>query len=160
MNRSVTEAGRGAPMTVESGEPARRSSAMFARRRAFRGRAFLFAVNRESRDCVGLAREVRGGSSAGSASQETSPRWLLREARGERMRIVTAEPLNAESPLEALREDITPLSEFFVRSHFSPPNIARRDHVLSVGGAVHHELRLNMDDLEAMGTRRFAATLE
>jgi len=76
------------------------------------------------------------------------------------MRIVTAEPLNAESPLEALREDITPLSEFFVRSHFSPPNIARRDHVLSVGGAVHHELRLNMDDLEAMGTRRFAATLE
>ncbi len=76
------------------------------------------------------------------------------------MQILSADPLNAETPLEDLREDITPQSRFFVRSHFTRPDLDPRRHVLAVSGAVERELKLNMVELEAMGTRTMAVTLE
>ncbi len=76
------------------------------------------------------------------------------------MRIVTAEPLNAETPLDDLKEDITPQSRFFVRNHFRLPDVAPGKHVLEIGGAVKRALQLHLDDLEAMGTRTLALTLE
>lgn len=76
------------------------------------------------------------------------------------MRILSADPLNAETPIEGLREDIPPQSRFFVRSHFSQPDPDPRRHVLAVGGAVEQELHLRMADLEAMASNTLAVTLE
>src|SRR2546425_3979753 len=78
----------------------------------------------------------------------------------ERVRILSAEPLNAETPLAALEEALTPESEFFVRSHFRRHDMAPRKPVLEVVGAIEHPLRLNLADLEAMGTRTLAVTVE
>src|SRR3989449_6187525 len=77
----------------------------------------------------------------------------------ERVRILSAEPLNAETPLEALAEDLTPESSFFVRSHFRRPDVPRKQ-VLEVVGAVQQALRLHIADLQSMGTRTLTATLE
>src|SRR3989449_7289689 len=78
----------------------------------------------------------------------------------ERVRTLSAEPLNAETPLEALAEDLTPESSFFVRSHFRRPDVRPRKQVLEVVGAVQQALRLDIADLQAMGTRTLTATLE
>src|SRR2546426_6997008 len=78
----------------------------------------------------------------------------------ERVRILSAEPLNAETPLEALTEDPTPESSFFVRSHFHRPDVAQRKQVLEVVGAVQQALQLTIAGLQAMGTRTLTATLE
>src|SRR5256712_2127551 len=98
------------------------------------------------------------------ASQRTLARQKTREAlRGggkERVRILWAEPLNAETPLEDLGDDLTAQSQFFVRSHFRRPNLSPRGHVLEVVGAVERALRLKPADLEAMGTRTVTMTLE
>src|SRR3989442_4221437 len=77
-----------------------------------------------------------------------------------RVRILSGEPLNAETPLAALEEALTPESQFFVRSHFRRNDLATRKHGLEVVGAVEQPLRLNMADLEAMGTRTLAVTVE
>src|SRR5947199_47817 len=63
------------------------------------------------------------------------------------------------NPLEALAEDLTPESSFFVRSHFRRPDVPRKQ-VLEVVGAVQQALRLDIADLQAMGTRTLTATLE
>ena len=98
------------------------------------------------------------------ASQRTLARQKTREALPgggkERVRILSAEPLNAETPLEDLGDDLTAQSQFFVRSHFRGPNLSPREHVLEVVGAVERALRLNPADLEAMGTRTVTMTLE
>jgi len=81
------------------------------------------------------------------ASQRTLARQKTREALPgggkERVRILSAEPLNAETPLEDLGDDLTAQSQFFVRSHFRGPNLSPREHVLEVVGAVERALRLN-----------------
>ena len=76
------------------------------------------------------------------------------------MRILSADPLNAETSIEGLREDITPQSRFFVRSHFSQPDLDPRRHILAVGGAVEQTLRLSMADLAAIASKTLAVTLE
>jgi len=76
------------------------------------------------------------------------------------VRILSVDPLNAETPLEDLGDDLTAQSRFFVRSHFGPPDLSRRGDVLEVVGAVERALRLKMADLEAMGTRTVLMTLE
>lgn len=76
------------------------------------------------------------------------------------MRILSAGPLNAETPLESLREDITPRSQFFVRSHFPVPIADRRRHVLVVGGGVTHAREFTVAELEAMASDTFAVTFE
>jgi len=76
------------------------------------------------------------------------------------VRILSAEPLNAETPLAALEEVLTPASEFFVRSHFRRHDLAPRKPVLEVVGAIEQPLRLDLADLEAMGTRTLAVTVE
>src|SRR5438132_1038583 len=57
--------------------------------------------------------------------------------------MVKAEPFNAETPVEALRESVTPTSLHYVRSNFSVP-----DHpgTLTVGGAVERPLTLSVDE--------------
>jgi len=71
--------------------------------------------------------------------------------------MVKAEPFNAETPLEALREPVTPTSLHYVRSNFSLP-----DHpgTLTIGGAVERPLTLTLDELRAMPATTLTVTLE
>lgn len=92
------------------------------------------------------------------ARQKT--REVLPESGEEPVRILSAEPLNAETPLEDLGDGITPQSRFFVRSHFPRSDRAPRKHDLEVGGAVEQALQLSIADLEGMGTRTLPVTLE
>ena len=56
------------------------------------------------------------------------------------MKILSTDPLNVETSLENLSDSITPESQFFVRSHFARPNLARGKHVLQISGAVERSL--------------------
>ena len=71
--------------------------------------------------------------------------------------MVKAEPFNAETPHEALREPLTPTSLHYVRSNFSLP-----DHpgTITIGGAVERPLTLTLDDLHAMPATTLTVTLE
>jgi DMSO/TMAO reductase YedYZ molybdopterin-dependent catalytic subunit len=71
--------------------------------------------------------------------------------------MVKAEPFNAETPLDALREPVTPAPLHYVRSNFSLP-----DHpgTLTIGGAVERPLTLTLDELRAMPATTLTVTLE
>lgn len=71
--------------------------------------------------------------------------------------MVKADPFNAETPLEGLREAVTPTPLHYVRSNFSLP-----DHpgTLTVGGAVERPLTLTLDELRAMPATTLTVTLE
>ncbi|HEY8293187.1 MAG TPA: molybdopterin-dependent oxidoreductase, partial [Thermomicrobiales bacterium] len=71
--------------------------------------------------------------------------------------MVKAEPFNAETPLDALREVVTPTAQHYVRSNFSLP-----DHpgTLIIGGAVERPLTLTLDELRAMPATTLTVTLE
>ena len=49
---------------------------------------------------------------------------------------VTDKPLNAETPLSALRHAVTPSNLVYVRNHFDIPEIEASEWRLKVGGAV------------------------
>ena len=76
--------------------------------------------------------------------------------RDERLRVVTREPFNAETPLEEQAGVITPAAIHYVRNHFPIP----RWTGLVVEGAVERPLRLDLADLAAMPTRSLVVTLE
>ena len=76
------------------------------------------------------------------------------------MKILSTDPLNGETSLENLSDSITPESQFFVRSHFARPDLARGKHTLQISGAVERSLTLRIEDLEAMDTRTLPVTLE
>ena len=71
--------------------------------------------------------------------------------------MVKAEPFNAETPHDALREVVTPTPLHYVRSNFSLP-----DHpaTLTIGGAVERPLTLTLDALQAMPATTLTVTLE
>ena len=72
------------------------------------------------------------------------------------LRVVSEEPFNAETPLEALRGVLPPAELHFVRSHFTFP-----DHpgVLIVDGG-GEPLRLTLEDLLRRPARTLPATIE
>lgn len=74
-----------------------------------------------------------------------------------RLVMVKAEPFNAETPHEALREPVTPTPLHYVRSNFSLP-----DHpgTVTIGGAVERPLTLTLDELRAMPATTLTVTLE
>lgn len=71
--------------------------------------------------------------------------------------MVKEEPFNAEAPLTALREPVTPTSLHYVRSNFSLPE---HPGTLAVGGAVERPFTLTVDDLRGIGETTLTATLE
>lgn len=73
---------------------------------------------------------------------------------------VTDEPLNAETPLVALLDELTPAKLVYVRNHFAIPAINERTWSLSVDGMVERHLSLSLKELQAMETRRLNVTLE
>src|SRR5260370_22817791 len=71
--------------------------------------------------------------------------------------MVKAEPFNAETPLAALCEAVTPTRLHYVRSNFSLP-----DHpaTLTIGGVVERPLTLTLDALQALPATTLTVTLE
>jgi DMSO/TMAO reductase YedYZ molybdopterin-dependent catalytic subunit len=76
--------------------------------------------------------------------------------RDDRLRVVTSDPFNAETPLEEQAGVITPAPLHYVRNHFPVP----RWEELVVDGSVERPLRLGLEDLTAMPTRSLVVTLE
>ena len=71
--------------------------------------------------------------------------------------ILTADPLNAETPLHEQLGVITPTPRHYVRSHFAVPAWPGR---LAVGGAVRRPREYTLAEIEAMSARSELVTLE
>ncbi|HEX8598123.1 MAG TPA: sulfite oxidase [Chloroflexia bacterium] len=78
----------------------------------------------------------------------------------ERLVVVKQDPLNAETPLFALSEYLTPTENFYVRSNFPLPALDGGTWRLRVGGTVTQPVELTLDDLLSMPARELPATLE
>ncbi|HEX7262660.1 MAG TPA: DHA2 family efflux MFS transporter permease subunit [Candidatus Dormibacteraeota bacterium] len=72
-----------------------------------------------------------------------------------------ADPLNGETPIQRLVGDqVMPTAHFYVRNHFSPPNLDQLAWRLCVGGHVERPLDLSLRDLRMLPSRSLIATLE
>ena len=76
------------------------------------------------------------------------------------LRVVQAEPLNAESPLRALAERVTPLESFFVRSNFAVPQIDAARWSLNVDGLVQRPRTIGLDELTSLGETTITSVME
>src|SRR5438105_2146782 len=74
--------------------------------------------------------------------------------------ILSEEPLVLETPLEQLRDFITPTKSFYVRSHFPIPKIDKNKWRLRVEGEVEKPFEINFDELIKLESRKIPATLE
>jgi len=74
--------------------------------------------------------------------------------------VITARPLNAETPRDALRATITPADSFFIRNHFDEPTLAAESYRLRItqGSAVLREFALA--DLERLPQEGVTCVLE
>ncbi len=70
------------------------------------------------------------------------------------------DPLNVETPLDALADPLTPNSLFYIRNHFAVPSIDAADWRLVVGGAVVRPLEFTLDNLQGRPSRTEMVTLE
>jgi sulfite oxidase len=80
---------------------------------------------------------------------------------GKRLVVRSANPFNAEPPLDRLAEDwITPLESFYVRNHGETPRLEVDGYKLSVEGLVDRPLRLSLAELgERFPAYKATATL-
>jgi DMSO/TMAO reductase YedYZ molybdopterin-dependent catalytic subunit len=70
------------------------------------------------------------------------------------------EPLNLEMPFGSLDGFITPVGRFFVRSHFSIPQIDVKTWRLKIEGEVEKPFELTYGELRGMESRTIAVTME
>src|SRR6478672_10785819 len=82
------------------------------------------------------------------------------EAGERKLVTVRSRPFNAETPLVALREMVTPAENIYVRSNFNLPNIQVDSWRLRVDGAVARPLGLSLNDLMEMPSRTITSTME
>lgn len=73
---------------------------------------------------------------------------------------MTSGPLNAETPLPAMANPLTPTRSFYVRSHFEVPSIDPRTWRLHLDGAVEHPGRFALSELRKLPRRDLWVTLE
>lgn len=78
----------------------------------------------------------------------------------ERLKVVQAEPLNAETPLPVLGETVTPIASFFVRSNFPVPRIDADSWRLHVGGLVGSPASVGVRELQMLGQEEITAVME
>jgi DMSO/TMAO reductase YedYZ molybdopterin-dependent catalytic subunit len=76
------------------------------------------------------------------------------------LRIVQAEPFNAETPLRVLAEPVTPLDSFFVRSNFAVPRIDADVWRLIVAGLVRKPLSIGLRELQSLGETEVTSVME
>src|SRR5579864_6072480 len=71
-----------------------------------------------------------------------------------------SEPRNLSYPLENIAGTTTPSDRFFVRDHFSEPQLSLSAWKLKVQGRVEHELELSIADILESPTKKLEAVLE
>ena len=81
-------------------------------------------------------------------------------ASGSSLIVRNARPLDAESPLEALRSFETRNDLFFVRGHHAPPGDVSTPWTLTIDGDVAHPVTLQLEDVRRMRAERRPATIE
>ena len=79
---------------------------------------------------------------------------MLRQGRA------ATDPQNLSFPLEAIQGAITPPESFFVRDHFSEPELSLDSWKLKVEGRVSRPLELSLADIIESPTRQLEAVLE
>ena len=77
-----------------------------------------------------------------------------------RRKVVTATPENSETPLASVRSWVTPTPWFFVRNHFTPPQLDAKSWRLRVEGCVQRKIEWTLDDLLALPECTVFATVE
>jgi DMSO/TMAO reductase YedYZ molybdopterin-dependent catalytic subunit len=73
---------------------------------------------------------------------------------------VETEPYNAETPLAALADFLTPAAAFYVRNHFAQPLLDPASWRLQVAGLVAQPLALTLAELRGFGERTLTVALE
>ena len=81
-------------------------------------------------------------------------------ASGSSLIVRNARPLDAESPLEALRTFETKNDLFFVRGHHAPPGDVSTPWTLTIDGDVARPITLQLEDVRRMRAERRPATIE
>ena len=74
--------------------------------------------------------------------------------------LASSEPQNLSFPLENIQGAITPADLFFVREHFSEPELSLSSWKLKVEGRVRRPLELTLADIIESPTRKLEAVLE
>jgi DMSO/TMAO reductase YedYZ molybdopterin-dependent catalytic subunit len=77
-----------------------------------------------------------------------------------RLNLVSEQPLNAETPPEALHEELTQNDLFYVRNHFDVPKIHAETWKLSVDQKVRYPQQFSLKDLKTLPTRKLTVLLE
>src|SRR5215475_6992490 len=78
----------------------------------------------------------------------------------EQRKVVTAEPENSETPLDAVCSWVTPTRLFFVRNHFQMPAIDPEAWRLDIQGCVDRPVEFSLDDLQGLPQHSVFATME
>ncbi len=74
--------------------------------------------------------------------------------------IISQDPLCASTPLTHLDEWITPVKRFFVRNHFSMPELDVSSWSLTLWGEVEKPLMIRYEDLAQLPRRDVISLLE
>ncbi|MGH8103044.1 MAG: sulfite oxidase, partial [bacterium] len=69
-------------------------------------------------------------------------------------------PFNAETPLEALAEPITPTPLFYVRNHFDVPRLNADTWRLKLDGEVEQPIQIGIKDLLALPSKTITVVME
>lgn len=78
----------------------------------------------------------------------------------ERLKEIRHEPRNLESSFRAMENRTTANADFYVRNHFSQPQIAEKDWRVRIEGAVQRTISWSLEDLRAMTSATHEAVLE
>ncbi len=107
---------------------------------------------------IGRREAIRLGLAAAATGMLAPRTWA---ASGEAGLVVrNARPLDAESPIEALRTFDTRNDLFFVRSHHGPPQENATPWTLTIDGEVARPVTLSLDDIRRLPAEHRAVTLE
>jgi sulfite oxidase len=82
------------------------------------------------------------------------------ESAAAKMITLSPQPLDLEMPVDAFIDEITPVENFFVRSHTYIPEVKLADWKLSIDGVVEKPLVLTFDDLKQMPRTELVSVLE
>jgi DMSO/TMAO reductase YedYZ molybdopterin-dependent catalytic subunit len=74
--------------------------------------------------------------------------------------VVEEDPFNAEAPLAALLEPLTPVPSFYVRSNFRIPDIDVSTWRLRIEGWIDRPMELTLGELQALGAAELTTVLE
>ena len=102
-----------------------------------------------------LMRPTRAAEFASAAQSGAAP-----VVGGSRLVIRNARPLDAESPIEALRTFETRNDLFFVRSHHALPTEGSTAWTLAIDGEVARPVTFQLEDIRRMRAEHRSATIE